>query len=309
MKARIRYLAIFFLLILVFTLPGCGVPQKQYQDLQAQLASVQKNYEAATSNLSLMQAELDNTKTQVTSVQTQLASAQNESKQLQNEMDTQSTTLAEVQSQSMQFQDQLNGVLGTSLTQYYQGAFHAISYKWQLPVPLKSYFDYKAKPRPSDLSKLGAMVTDADANSVINVLIGQIKNMATTYDLKKSDVVNLVAKLIQNLPGTNNDVTTPYDNYPRYPIETLVDQGGDSQDTSILAAALLSRLEYNVVLFDFDTKKHMAIGVDMPGTGGYSWEFQAKRYYYLETTGDALILGDCPPEYRYIQPVIYAPGS
>ena len=161
----------------------------------------------------------------------------------------------------------------------------------------------------SELSWLATTAIDPDASTLIDILVSKAKEAAQTYDLKRSEVVNLVAKFIQTLPCTNKDVTTPYDQYPRYPLETLFEEGGDSQDTSILAAALLSRLDYDVVLFFFESQKHAAVGVNMPGTPGYSWEYKAKRYYYLETMGQGPVLGDCPPEYRAVQALIYPISS
>ncbi len=96
---------------------------------------------------------------------------------------------------------------------------------------------------------------------------------------------------------------------PLYPLETLFQQGGDSADTSILAAALLKKLGFGVVLLAFEQQKHMAVGVNMPGAGGYSWEYQAVRYFYLETTGKQWQIGDCPPEYRSATPTITAIGN
>jgi F0F1-type ATP synthase membrane subunit b/b' len=313
---RIRYLTLLSLLILTFAFVGCGggIPQEQYD-------SIQKDYEAAKSQLSSQQQQLDTTKEQLASVQntvnatkSQLDAAQNQIKNLQDTLASQAAALDQTQKQSSkqssQFEQQLNSILDTKVTQYYQFISHAVQYLWQLQIPLRSYFGYKAKTRPTEPSKLGIMVTDADANALLDVLVSRVRDATLNNNLRSSDVVNLVAKFVQTLPGANKDVTTPYDGYPRFPLETLFEQGGDSQDASILAAAILIRLNYNVVLFNFDAQEHMAIGVDMPGTGGYSWEYNAKRYYYLETTtGEALVLGDCPPKYRDIQPTIYPTSS
>ena len=57
------------------------------------------------------------------------------------------------------------------------------------------------------------------------------------YDI----VMNAVA-FVQSLPYTSDDVTSGHDEYPRYPLETLVDNGGDCEDTAIFMAALLRLL-------------------------------------------------------------------
>ena len=47
--------------------------------------------------------------------------------------------------------------------------------------------------------------------------------------------------------------------YPRYPIETLVDNEGDCEDTAILTASLLNLMGYDAVLLD--VPEHMAVGI------------------------------------------------
>jgi hypothetical protein len=75
------------------------------------------------------------------------------------------------------------------------------------------------------------------------------------------------------LEYTSDLVTEGYDEYPRYPIETLVDKGGDCEDTAILAASIIRGMGYGVVLLVFpktaDSPGHCAVGVageaGMPG--------------------------------------------
>ena len=62
MLARLRYPSLFLLLLLGLTLAGCGVPEKQYSDLQTMFASAQNDNDMATAQLSSMQKELDITK-------------------------------------------------------------------------------------------------------------------------------------------------------------------------------------------------------------------------------------------------------
>ena len=66
----------------------------------------------------------------------------------------------------------------------------------------------------------------------------------------------------QNLPYTADDVTTGFDEYPRFPYETLYDNGGDCEDTSILVSAMLRELRYGVALLHFPG--HMAVRLRVP---------------------------------------------
>ena len=78
--------------------------------------------------------------------------------------------------------------------------------------------------------------------------------------------MNFVMAFVQSLPDTIDKGTTPYDEYPRYPVETLFARGGDCEDTPILVAALLDRLGYDVALLVLENAQHMAVGVSITDT-------------------------------------------
>jgi hypothetical protein len=99
---------------------------------------------------------------------------------------------------------------------------------------------------------------------------------------------------VQSLPYTSDDVTTGFDEYPRFPLETLVDDGGDCEDSAILTAALIDALNYPVVLLGLPG--HMAVGIAIPTTGIY-YELDGEEYFYLETTGEGWELGELPDDY------------
>ena len=107
----------------------------------------------------------------------------------------------------------------------------------------------------------------------------------------------------QSLPYTLDNVTTPVDEYPRYPIETLVDNGGDCEDTSILASELIRKLGYDTVLIH--PPEHMAVGVYCKDCQGSYYAFHGRNYYYVETTGENWQIGQLPDEYKGKQAEIF----
>ncbi|MGD9099163.1 MAG: hypothetical protein PVF45_01700 [Anaerolineae bacterium] len=87
--------------------------------------------------------------------------------------------------------------------------------------------------------------------------------------------------------------------WPRYPLETLVEGVGDCEDAVILAASLLKRLGYDVALLYYPG--HCALGVagaeDLPGD--YVEDAQTGvRYFFGETTSEGWSLGQVPEKYR-----------
>ncbi|MFC2100070.1 hypothetical protein ACFLSF_04495, partial [Candidatus Bipolaricaulota bacterium] len=97
--------------------------------------------------------------------------------------------------------------------------------------------------------------------------------------------------------------------YPRYPIETLVDRAGDCEDTAILYASLIRTLGHGALLVAVDTAgtgtpNHMAVLVPVDaayvdsfpaGTRSF-WEIGGSLYAFAETAveGGSLALGIDP---------------
>lgn len=116
--------------------------------------------------------------------------------------------------------------------------------------------------------------------------------------------VNYLLEFVQSMEYTEDKVTTGYDQYPRYPIETLVNQGGDCEDTSILFASI-REMGYEVVSLKMEDDKHMAVGVSISQNLVDSWDrpypltyYQKEEsiYAYCETTGVGWKLGQMPDD-------------
>jgi outer membrane murein-binding lipoprotein Lpp len=305
MKASAKYAGVILLVLLSLTLMSCGggVAQQEYDDLKAQFdqlsATTHSQLTALQEDLDDAEAELGAAQEDYNDARAGLDAAESEIATLEGTIDSQSAALEEARAEVAELESQLDDVLNTVIAQYYEVSYPPYRYTWDLPVTLRDYFNYKESARAG----LGAMVTADDAT--LQRLATMMRNSSLDDNLKQSDVVNVVAKFTQSLPKTDLDYRKAYDSYPRYPLETLVDQGGDSQDTSILAATLLSLLDFDVVLLGFENDKHMAVGVDLSTSGGKYWEYQGKRYYYIGTTGDYRKLGECPTQYLYLTPDIY----
>jgi len=100
-----------------------------------------------------------------------------------------------------------------------------------------------------------------------------------------------ILSFVQNLPYTSDLVTTGYDNYPRYPVETVVDQGGDCEDSSILFASIVRELGYSVALILLSEGEHMAAGVCVTQGLIDNWQQPYSLIYY--TTDNGIIYAYC----------------
>ncbi len=94
--------------------------------------------------------------------------------------------------------------------------------------------------------------------------------------------------------------------YPKYPVETLV-EGGDCEDKSILLAAILRAMGYRTALLVFSGNPgHIAVGVECPDCWGSYYYKDGVKYFYLETTDFGWSLGEIPLEYLGKSALVYA---
>jgi len=140
-------------------------------------------------------------------------------------------------------------------------------------------------------------VSDPYGQSYISNLADELDRIGTEHDLSEREIVDLSVAFVQSLQYTEDQVTAGFDQYSSYPVETLIDRGGDCEDSTILLAAILRQLGYGCVLLGlFDAQPaHMALGVkgddSIPGT---YYEHSGSRYYYVEATGEGWQIGQMP---------------
>ena len=138
-------------------------------------------------------------------------------------------------------------------------------------------------------------------------LIGDISEKLENFAMNKGDkklAPYLAASFVQSLRYTSDKVTTGFNDYARYPYETLYEEGGDCEDTSILTAKFLKEMGYGAVLLYFDmpsNEDHVAVGVRCAeGVTGVCYLYEGKDYFYLETTGENWDVGEIPDDYKGI---------
>jgi hypothetical protein len=81
------------------------------------------------------------------------------------------------------------------------------------------------------------------------------------------------------------DERTGFDDYRKYPIETLVEGNGDCEDTAFLMATLFKMKGYDTALVFFEDL-HMGVGIACDDCNGSYYIFPDEdiKYYYIEPT-------------------------
>lgn len=162
--------------------------------------------------------------------------------------------------------------------------------------------------------KYGSYVSDRLDKYLIDSIVSSFEEYGEEYNRSERQIIEHMMSFVQNLEYTTDEAGTGWNDYPKYPLETLVQREGDCEDTAILMANLLRNYGYETKLIyatgemtDDDAGGHMAVGIkgedDVSGT--YYEDDEGDRYYFIETTSAGTPIGEAPSwmNEAYLQPV------
>ena len=191
--------------------------------------------------------------------------------------------------------------------QHYEWEYGYSEWSWDLTIPLVLYLDYHSRHRPSDFKDYVKLALDPGDDIYITNIVEALESAAENKGFSKYETVEYVISFVQSLPYTVDSVDTRWDEYPRYPIETLFDRGGDCEDTSILVAALLDEMGYDVCLLILENEEHCAIGIaGGEGIYGSYYRVDDTKYFYVETTGEGWEIGELPSSINDDTALVYS---
>lgn len=159
------------------------------------------------------------------------------------------------------------------------------------PAELYHYYVHKSHDR-TDYNQYALSEYDRE---IIRELAGYFKEYGEKHNHTETEITANVISFVQSIEYTSDFETKGIEDYPRYPIETLVDRTGDCEDTAGLAASILYELGYDCVLVLMH--EHMALGVrEADSYTGQFYEYKGQKYYYTETTSTGHKVGAVSPE-------------
>lgn len=203
----------------------------------------------------------------------------------------------------------LNEVLGITVTQHYDWTYPSGGWSYSdqldLDIPFTLYDEYLHRPRPTEMRDWVDMIRDEGDDHCIAQLAQHLLSSAMASQLTETKEVEFAVAFVTCLPKTADNVTIMGDEYPRYPIETLFERGGDCEDSSILVAAILDKMGYDTALLYLPYEDHVGVGVSIKGAQGSFYRSGDTKYYYIETTGDGWELGKIPPSFEVTSAYVY----
>ncbi len=158
------------------------------------------------------------------------------------------------------------------------------------------YDERHAEPRVPRVAEWGAYVSQG-RGPTLDSLSDELRRYSTQHRLSSLHEVALALSFAQGaISYAPDEESTRQPEYPKYPVETVHDENGDCEDKSILAAAALKQLGYDVLLFNLP--HHIALGVAFEDIPGDYEVFNAKRYYCCEATAEGSWIGYRPKWWR-----------
>lgn len=333
-----RWFVVVVLLCLVSVLVlSCGIPQETFdavvaerdnvfaentallenntslqimlEEVQSDLAKLQAGYDTLESDYGKLGADYNELKAEHDAVKADYSILEAEYHTLKTDYDALQTSYDKLKADHEATEQELVEIEEAPqsielINRHYVWAHGEKEWTWDIKIPQALYDYYQQLPRPPT-KNYSIYVTHPMDDIYLDALVERINNASQQAGYSKFQTVIFAIAFVQSLTYTADSVTTPYDEYPRYPIETLVDNGGDCEDTSILMASLLNSMGYGVVLILLPD--HTAVGL-LGGEGMYGtyWKYNGEKYYYLETTGLGWEVGEIPEKYEGTPAEIYS---
>ena len=136
-----------------------------------------------------------------------------------------------------------------------------------LTITKEAYKEYNT----SYGTNLGNYIISNDADNAVGSVASTIQRAASQNQYTGDEVIECVIAFVQSLSYKTDKETGHTGNYPRTPLVTLAEGVGDSEDLSILSAAILDKMGYAAAVLSYSdidfNQKHVphAAALGIPG--------------------------------------------
>lgn len=149
-----------------------------------------------------------------------------------------------------------------------------------------TYEEFKARDHSvHGVHDFGRFVRDGMCREVAE-LVAELREFSMGNSFDDLAEINNVLAFAQRFDYAYDDEDTGIAEYPKYPIEMLVDDRGDCEDHAIIAAIALKHLGYDVRLVGLPG--HMALAVAAPEFVPGGWYIEdrdtGEKFYFCEVT-------------------------
>ena len=196
-----------------------------------------------------------------------------------------------------------------------------IEYKWtyknklwklEIQIPVETYKNYvdstinRIPQKSINIKEAMSKFVTYDEKIIID-LADKLLEFANTEGYTEIETANFILRFTQEIIEYELDFDTQgCDEYWRFPVESLVDQQGDCEDSSVLYSSIMESLGYDTALlfYTWDNPEgerigHLSVGLNIDeASGTFVTDDDGAKYYYCETTTKGYTVGKLPPDLR-----------
>lgn len=185
---------------------------------------------------------------------------------------------------------------GPVIEKNYTWEFESEKYQFRQFILKDSYESYKNRSRNTDYRSWAAEYVVKGMSSEVRDAAKNLYRFCKKYGTWSE--VHFIIEFVHQIVKYESDIdTTGKPEYPRYPLESMVDQKGDCEDFSIFGAAILKYMGYDVALLSMSGHEAMGVaGVD--GIPGTYIEHNGTKYYFCEMTAKGWKIGQMSEEHN-----------
>lgn len=181
-----------------------------------------------------------------------------------------------------------------SITRIYKWEYNNTEFWIKAEYNREDYELYSGRGRNRDYVNFA---TDPYDDELISQITTQLEYMAAESGYGSVDMPYIATAFVQSIPYVYDNDSTGYDEYPKFPFETLYHYGGDCEDLSILLTAILHDMGYGAALIAFPG--HVAAGVqEDESMSGINYDYNGVKYFYIESTNPRRDIGEMRARYR-----------
>ena len=184
---------------------------------------------------------------------------------------------------------------GTS-AHVYEWYYDGRSYTTTLDIAYDDYLGYGNMKSPDDRKASLLHTHDTDfvtySDKYIVELANYFEGLQNSNGWTDLETTNAVLRFVQYLPYQTDVEYYGYNDYWKFPVETLYDGGGDCEDTTFLYCAIVKAMGYNCAILTLSD--HVAACISVDGATGVSFSKGGVSYYYCESTGIGYGIGEVP---------------
>lgn len=176
----------------------------------------------------------------------------------------------------------------------------------EVPIDAQMYACYRNLERYMGIGYYYQYIVDENNREIIREIVRVLQDVGDDLSYTDMDMIREIVRFVQDAIEYEYDITSTGEiEYPRYPIETLYERRGDCEDTSILLAALLKEMGYEVGFLHLPNHLAVAVrAVDDYNSSAY-YEINGHRYVYIESTGSGWNIGDIPEDFQQAEAEFY----